>query len=199
MLKALLVDLDGTLVDSEPANAAAYAAALSEHGIILDQQYLLRRIRGRSWREFLPELIGQRAGVEPYAVARRKQEIYPRLFQQIQLNSALLEMLAGLKGQLAIGLVTTASRRAGEAVLEHFRIGHLFDVTVFGEDVARAKPDPEAYALAASRLSVSARECLVFEDSDPGVDAARAFGAGVLRWIGGTVTRPGGAAVCPLY
>jgi HAD superfamily hydrolase (TIGR01509 family) len=73
--------------------------------------------------------------------------------------------------------VTTASAGNVGAILEHFAMRRLFDIVVTGDDVARHKPDPEAYRLAAERLSVPAEACLVFEDSEVG--AAGAIGAGM--------------------
>lgn len=183
-LRAVLVDLDGTLVESDAANAAAYAEALREFGVPVDAADVAPRIRGRSWRDFLPELIGAESGVDLAAVARRKQALYPGHFGLLRLNASLAEMVGGLRGRFAIGLVTTASRRSAEPLLAHFALDGLFDTLVFGDDAARLKPDPEAYCLAAARLQVAPEECIVIEDSDVGVAAARAFGGRLLRWMG---------------
>ena len=182
MLKALLVDFDGTLVETGPANSAAYAKALAEHDIFVDAERIAPLIEGRSWRDFLPGLIGARSDVAADAVARRKRVLYPDFFPLVRLNTPLADLLATLHGRLAIGLVTTASSVAVTGITELFGLRTLFDVVVCGDDVTEAKPHPEAYRLAAARLSVTADECLVLEDSETGMAAARAFGAGVLRW-----------------
>lgn len=183
MLKAVLVDLDGTLVDSGGANAAAYAAALSECGVHVEVPALATRIKGLSWSHFLPELLAGHQDVEPAAVARRKRDIYPAFFDHIRPNRLLVGMLGAMRGTLATALVTTASTRSAGAILDHFALRELFDVTVFAEHVTRTKPDPEAYHLAARLLGVTPEECLVLEDSEAGITAAQAFGGGVLRWM----------------
>ena len=183
-LRAVLVDLDCTLVESDDANAAAYAEALREFGVPVEAADVAPRIRGRSWRDFLPELIGAGSDVDPAAVARRKQALYPGHFGLLRLNGGLVDLIGGLRGRFALGLVTTASRRSAKPLLAHFALDSLFDTMVLGDDVARLKPDPEAYQLAAARLQVAPGECIVIEDSEVGIAAARAFGGHVLRWLG---------------
>ncbi len=182
MLKALLVDMDGTLVQSAEANAAAYAMALQECGITVDAGELAPSIDGRSWRDFLPALTMARPEVAPEAVARRKRVLYPDFFHLLRLNEPLVDLLRMLRGKLATALVTTASASAVAGIMERFALADLFDVVVSGDDVIRAKPDPEAYVHAASQLGVTSSECLLIEDSETGMQAARAFGGGLLRW-----------------
>lgn len=182
MLKALLVDMDGTLVHSAHANAAAYAAALAEWGIDADPARLAPEIDGRSWRDFLPGLTAARSDVPAESVARRKRALYPSFFHLLRLNEPVIGLVRSVRGRLATGLVTTASSVAVEGIMERFALADLFDVVVSGDHVTRAKPAPEAYMLAATMLSVLPAECLVIEDSDTGVAAVRAFGGSLLRW-----------------
>lgn len=178
-LRALLVDMDGTLVDTAEANFRAYAEALSEAGVSIARPDFERIATGRNWRQFLPPLLGhdmERAA----AVAGRKAALYPRHAGATVLNAGLVVLLrdfAARGGKVA--LVTTASRPNVDTILHSHGLSGLFDLIVSGNDVQRHKPDPEAYALAAARLGVTAGECLVFEDSEIGIRAARAFGAPV--------------------
>ena len=182
MLKAVLVDLDGTLVDSEHANAAAYAAALAEIGIAVESAELVRIITGRAWRDFLPGLmVGSNA--TPASVAHRKRALYPDHFHLIRVNLAVVDLVRAVRGGgLATALVTTAASVSTQAILARFDLRALFDVLICGDDVACAKPDPEGYWLAARRFGLRAEECMVIEDSDTGMAAALAFGGHVLRW-----------------
>ncbi len=182
MLKALLVDMDGTLVQSAHANAAAYAMALSECGITVNIDKLAPLIDGRSWRDFLPELTAARSDVIPEQVARRKRVLYPSFFHLLQLNELLAELIRLLHGKLATALVTTASSMAVGGILERFAIADLFDVIVSGDNVTQAKPHPEGYIRAASQLGLTPEECMLIEDSETGMRAAQAFGGGLLRW-----------------
>ena len=80
-----------------------------------------------------------------------------------------------------ISISTTASGANVRAILDHFELASLFDLVVTGDDVAKHKPEPDAYRVAADRLGCAPEECVVIEDSDIGVAAGRAFGAPVLR------------------
>lgn len=175
--KALLVDLDGTLVDTRAANRAAYAEALAGVGVAVAPERWDLLTEGRSWRQFLPALLDRVEGADPAAVAARKAELYPAALGLSRLNGALAERIRAARPAARTALVTTASRENAGAVLRHHAIEDLFDLVVTGSDVARHKPAPDAYFLAAARLGVRPEECLVFEDSDIGVAAAQAFGA----------------------
>ena len=181
-LRALLFDLDGTLIDTEAANHAAYSRALGEFGVIVEPADVARTASGRQWRAFLPELIA-RAGVEcdPARVARRKGELYREMLAGIPVNTALLALAASVRPLLRTALVTTASAANVDAVLRHFGLREAFDVVVTGDDVARHKPDADAYRLALRRLALDAEDCLAFEDSDAGVASAVAAGIAVVR------------------
>jgi beta-phosphoglucomutase len=181
-LRALLFDLDGTLIDSAEANYAAYARALSEVGLAIDPAELERRVGGRQWRAFLPEMLAT-VGIEcdPSQVARRKGELYRQTIGELHLNGPLLALAASVRPAMKTVLVTTASADNVSAILSHFALRDTFDVVVTGDDVSRHKPDPEAYRLALARLALEAGECLAFEDSDAGVASAVAAGIAVVR------------------
>ena len=181
-LRALLFDLDGTLADTASANVAAYAAALAEAGIDVDPAQLARESHGRNWRQFLPGFIaasGRDANAE--AIANRKKALYAQQVAGIALNRALLRLIGAARPALRTALVTTASRANVDALLEAHALRESFDVIVTGDDVARHKPDAEAYLLAARRLGIDATQCLAFEDSDIGEQSARAAGISVVR------------------
>lgn len=181
-LRALLFDLDGTLVDSEQANHVAYSRALLEVGARIEPHEMARVATGRQWRDFLPELLRQ-AGLarDPAVVARRKGEIYREMLGELRMNVALVSLAEGVRPGMKTVLVTTASAESVRAVLRHFNLADAFDLMITGDDVTRHKPDPEAYHLALARLQLDARECLAFEDSDVGAASAEAAGVAVVR------------------
>ena len=173
---AILVDLDGTLVDTRAANRAAYAQALAEIGVAVAPERWDALAEGRNWRQFLPALLDG-ADAEPEAVAARMAELYPAALSRSRLNRALTERIRAGRPGWRTALVTTASAANAHAVLRHHGVDDLFDLIVTGSDVARHKPAPDAYVLAAERLGVRPADCLVFEDSEIGLAAAAAFGA----------------------
>lgn len=181
-IRALLVDLDGTLADTATANFEAYSAALGEVGAAVTRERFDSAVQGQNWRQFLPTLLAE-AGVtaDPAGVAQRKADLYATKLDQVVLNAALVRLLTSSRPACRTALVTTASSANVRAIMAHYELGHLFDAVVTGDDVSRHKPDPEAYQLAAHRLGVEPEDCLVFEDSEIGIASARAFGAAVLR------------------
>jgi beta-phosphoglucomutase-like phosphatase (HAD superfamily) len=178
---ALLFDFDGTLADTAQANHAAYAQALREVGVDIGREAFDRVALGRNWREFLPALLAG-TGVQPQAVAARKAALYPGFAGRIRFNPQLVGLIEHRAPGVRLALVSSASRRNLHSALgARPQLQQAFDVVVSGDDVTAHKPDPEAYRLAAQRLGVSPAECIVFEDSEPGVGAGAAFGAQVLR------------------
>ncbi len=179
---AVLVDLDGTLVDTLGANRAAYTAALAEQGVSVNPAAFDQVAHGRNWRQFLPELLAAAgSAAEPAVVAARKAALYGAMLDHSRVNTGLVRLLEAARGECRLALVTTASRGNAEAVLRHHGLDRLFEVVVTGDDVTCHKPAPDAYALAAERLGVAPGACVVVEDSDIGVAAGIAFGAAVLR------------------
>lgn len=179
-MAALLVDLDGTLVDTADANYSAYAAALDEAGAYVSREDFDEVSHGRNWKEFLPPLLANVAA-RPEAVAARKEELYRSFVHLTVLNQGVARLLALSRPAFRTALVTTASRPNVDMILDHHDLAGLFDLVITGSDVTRHKPDPEAYCLAAARLGVTPKSCIVIEDSDIGVASARAFGAAILR------------------
>jgi HAD superfamily hydrolase (TIGR01509 family) len=181
-LRALLFDLDGTLVDSARANYAAYSRALLEFGARIEAQTVAEAAAGRQWRDFLPALL-RGAGVhgDPAAVARRTGDLYREMLGQVRLNRALISLAESVRPGMKTALVTTASAESVRAIMRQFDFDHVFDLVITGDDVTRHKPDPEAYRLALARLGLEPHECLAFEDSDVGAASASAAGIAVVR------------------
>ena len=177
--KLAMVDLDNTLVFTMEANALAYARALEEAGFTLTPEDYAARCDGRSYRDFLPEIMGE-GNPDIERVHERKIALYAECLKAAVLNERLLDVLRGLKADYILALVTTASRPNVEGVLRHFGLGDFFDLVVTQEDVKIAKPDPSCYNELIERCGVKREDCLIFEDSASGVAAALASGCQTL-------------------
>jgi beta-phosphoglucomutase len=182
-LHAYLVDFDGTLADTREANYLAYARSLEEVGVVLSREEFLRQTHGKNWRQFLPVILKEHGSDhDPAKIAARKSELYKGTACDVRFNDALVSILQGRDSSIRTALVTSASTSNVEVAMSgRHDIKSLFEVTVTGDDVTRHKPDPQGFEIAASRLGVKACHCIVFEDSDVGVEAGLAFGAQVLR------------------
>jgi len=180
--KALLVDLDGTLVDSASANIAAYRAATAQFDIVMDEEAVTAIAHGLHWRQFLPPLL-VRAGstADLAAIVQQKARLFPEMVPRICVNHALVQLVSVYRNRCLTALVTSSSSANANAVLNHHRLASLFDTVVTGDEVSAHKPDPAGYIAAGRHLCVAPLDCVAIEDSDVGVAACIAFGAPVLR------------------
>jgi len=180
-ISALLLDMDGTLVETESRWYEAETAvmhSLGAHWTPADQAVL---VGGPLLRAL--EYMSERAGGVPVAdletlLLDRMEALLDAHPVQWQPGAAELVDEATAAG-LPMALVSASTRRLVDAVLRHIGDSH-FDTTVAGDETVRTKPDPDPYLEAARRLGIDAAEAVVVEDSPTGVKAGLAAGAFVL-------------------
>ena len=183
MIKALIFDLDNTLVFVQQAGALAYSKACKKNGFeIAPEAFIEENYSSRRWNEFLPKLTGTDDPEVLQKIRDAKAEFYPSFFKNAPVNKPLIErMNTAIKDGCKIAVATTASRVNAEALLKHIGVLEKLDLLLTGEDVAKPKPDPEVYLKAAETLGVKPEECLVYEDSENGVKAAKAAGTQCIK------------------
>ena len=186
MSEACIFDMDGVLIDSGVWHRAAWQALLAEMGLDPARPDFWRLTIGRPGEEAVPLLLGKTLpDREARRLARRKRDLYVELarggLRAVEGAPAFIEHLARRGIPRAVG--TSASRMDVERMLEGVGLRRHFEVVVTSEDVRLGKPDPEVYVLAAGRLGAAPRDCVVFEDSVVGIQAARRAG---MRAIGVT-------------
>lgn len=182
-IQAVAFDLDGTLVDTSDAHGEAYRLAFADYGIQVSGSAFSSHA-GKHHTEIIRLLAGDLAGsIDAAAIHERKTEYYEQVAADLGKPLPLLFLLSVLSISTPIALVTSATRQTAEATLStHGGLGR-FHVVVAADDVRRHKPDPEPYFLAAELLSVTPSELLVFEDSTPGMAAARKAGCPVIQLL----------------
>jgi len=173
-----LFDLDGTLFDTGEVNYHAYRNALQPYGVSLDREYFVRECNGRHYSEFIPVLMGTREHLE--AVHKMKKAIYADHLGKARANTHLLEMIRLMRNHYYTAIVTTASRKNTMEILSYFCCKDLFDQIITNEDVTKLKPDPEGFIKAMRHFSCDGSHTIIFEDSEVGIQAARATGASVI-------------------
>lgn len=176
-LKLILLDFDGTLVDTRRANAAAYIETLAEVGIRLSEKEYLAKYFGVRCMEFM-RMLGFDDAETISRLRRRKIELYPNYFQTVHLNTPLWEWCqAQRKGGVKVWIVSTGHRDNITNVIRYLNLEEGIDGILTGDDVACAKPDPACFLRAMEIENATPAETIIFEDSEVGIEAARRSGA----------------------
>jgi beta-phosphoglucomutase len=181
--KAVLFDMDGTLAENAHLHHQAWEVCLLERfGYVLSKTET--KVHGGKTKAIVESLLGNVFPGDASAdeFHEYKEETYRQIARgQIVPVTGLLEFLDYLDSRaVKIALVTSADVKNTKFVLGDLKLEARFPIRVMGEDVKRGKPDPEPFALGASRLGVAAKDCLVFEDSLIGVQSGSSAGARVM-------------------
>lgn len=177
-LQAVIFDMDGTLVDTERVNQKAWRRAAAEAGVTIPDR-MLQAFVGCS----IPNaraMINAEFGDEQLTdqLFDRRAELFSELEQkEIELRPGAREAVRALVvAGLPLALATTTERARAIPVLERFDMAQYFAATVCGDEIERAKPEPDIYLEAACRLGVPAQACAAVEDSVNGARSALAAG-----------------------
>lgn len=180
MLKAVLFDHDGTLVDSEGLHCQHWQSVMAGHGVILSEKTYKTELAGVPTPENALWLIREFGLDTDAATLSRKKHATTRSFLTGHAFPLMPEAKnvigffrdAGLK----TGIVTGAGRHGVLSTFDTYGLYASIDVLVTGDDVSRSKPSPDCYLLALERLGIKPEECFAVEDSGPGVAAAVSAG-----------------------
>jgi len=182
MIRAILFDHDGVLVDSMPYHVEAWKRVMARYGIEVDpvEIYLAE---GATTMEVAAELFHRHnkpaSPDEVQKLVREKRDVY-LANNATQINDGVIEVLEYLKeNRYRLALVTGSIRSQVEPVLGPEICG-WFDCIVTAEDVERGKPDPEPYLRAIQRLHIAPSEALVVENAPLGIRAGKSAGCGVV-------------------
>jgi beta-phosphoglucomutase len=184
-ISAVIFDLDGVIVSTDEYHYQAWKQISDQEGIDFNRE-INERLRGVSRMESL-EIILSRSDKnysenEKLDLADRKNETYRELLNKLSPNDILpgvINLLLALKARdikIAIG----SSSKNTPFILEKIGLAANFDAVADGNDIKNSKPDPEVFLLAAEKLGVSPKSCIVVEDAEAGVDAAIAAGMMVV-------------------
>ncbi len=178
MLTAILFDLDGTLVNTDPLHYQTWQEILRGYGLEIDQAFYKARISGRLNPVIVQDLLPQLSVLEGQQLADRKEAQFRELGLSLTPLAGLVDLLSWIDThELKKAVVTNAPRENVNFVLEVLKLVDTFDTVVLAEEVKAGKPDPASYQLVLSQLGISAKEAIAFEDSPSGIQAA--VGAGI--------------------
>lgn len=182
--RAVLWDMDGTLIDSEEFHWISWRETLAKEGITITREQFLASFGQRN-DSIIPRWLGAAATPERIEkIGNAKEELYRHLVRTKGISPlpGVAHWVQLLQEQGWLQAIASAAPRANiEAILGALSATHLFQAVVSAEDVHRGKPDPEVYLTAASRVDAAPERCIVVEDAVAGIEGARRAG---MRSIG---------------
>ncbi len=179
--QAYLFDCDGTVADSMPLHYIAWKKALSEWNCEFDES-LFYAWGGRPIAEIVAALNeNYRLHMPVEIVAQRREKFYSELLPQLTAVPEVFEHIEAQHGRIPFAVVSGSTRESVTASLTALNILDRFDTLVCAGDYQKSKPDPEPFLLAATRLGIAPEACLVFEDTEMGIQAATAAGMASVR------------------
>lgn len=173
---ALIFDCDGTLANTTPVHYRTFSEAFAEHGHTMARDWYFART-GLS-RDQVFEQFAQEFGLsfDNETVANRMRELFFDYIDQVEEIAQVTEVARRYHGVVPMAVASGGQRAIVEATLTSLGLLDLFDTIVAVENAARSKPAPDLFLEAARRLGVDPTACLVFEDSDEGLEAAKRAG-----------------------
>ena len=178
VIQAVIFDMDGLMIDSEPLHKEAWQVTLRHFGHEMDEALFARLVGLRVSEDAVLLREHFHLPVRAEVLAQQRNDLFlASLPGRVKVMPGLRELLAeiGRRG-LRRALATSGERRYVDAVMRELGPEGVFDAIAVAEDVARGKPAPDVYLLAAQRLGLSPAHCLVLEDAPIGVLAAKAAG-----------------------
>jgi beta-phosphoglucomutase family hydrolase len=179
--KAYLFDCDGTIADSMPLHYIAWKRALGEWGCEFPESTFYAW-GGRPVLDIICSLNEQNGLDMPVEdVAARKESYYYEILPQLEAVPEVLEQIEAQHGNIPFAVVSGSTRESVTESLRTLRLLDRFETLVCAGDYTNGKPHPEAFLMAAERLGVAPEHCLVFEDTEMGIQAATAAGMASVK------------------
>lgn len=192
---ALIFDCDGTLVNSMPVHFTAWQSTLSRYGFQLTEERFYSQAGQPTWR--LVEMLANEHGatVDVQAVAREKEDDFVQRIHLVQPIETVVKIARRHVGVKKMAVASGGWRDITRMQLRHVGILDWFETVVTAEDTERHKPEPDVFLEAAQRLGVPPAACVVYEDADLGIEAARRAGmrcVDIRKLLGREITSSAG-------
>ena len=177
MLRGIIFDLDGVLIDSHPAHMRAWKLFLSSLGREVSDEELEVVFEGQKREDILRHFLGELTEHQVRIYGAQKEALFRNSVPEIKITAGLPEFLQQTAtAGLAMALASSGSRARVEYLVKELGFRDYFQAIVTGDDVTTGKPDPAIFNLTSKRMGVNSREILVCEDAVNGVQAAKLAG-----------------------
>jgi HAD superfamily hydrolase (TIGR01509 family) len=175
-IKGLIFDCDGTVVDTMPVHYAAWCEALGKVNLKFPEEQFYSFAGATATTICATLAREQGVTVDPIAVAHEKEALYEARLRNLLPIDSVVAIARREKGKRRLAIASGGRKRAVRTSLEVIGVADLFEVIVGAEDVTQGKPSPELFLRAAELIELKPEECLVYEDGDFGIEAARRAG-----------------------
>ncbi len=172
----LIFDMDGTILDTEPTHRKAWRDVLSRYSMSFDEQTMVAMNGSPTWRIAQAIIESHGETLDPHALAEEKTAAVKSMLLDTVRPLPLLEVVKAWYGRRPMAVGTGSESAIAEALLAHLGIRHYFATVVTADHVQHHKPAPDTFLLCAKLLNVSPDKCVVFEDADFGIQAAKSAG-----------------------
>lgn len=179
--EALIFDLDGTLADTMPVHYKACQIVCNRYGFDFPEDYFYAEAGKPTLEVFEALMIKLGKDIDGRKLGQEKEEEFLKLIPSVTPLKLVEEIALENKGKVPMAIGSGGQRHSVELTLEAIGMTGFFDSVVSCDDVNKFKPDPMTFLKAAEEMGVKPEACVVFEDGDPGIEAAHAAGMMVIN------------------
>ncbi|WP_413735101.1 fructose-1-phosphate/6-phosphogluconate phosphatase [Sodalis sp. RH21] len=178
--EGLIFDMDGTLLDTEPTHRKAWHQVLEKYGMQYDAAAMISLNGSPTWRIAKTIIDSHQSAMDPHLLAIEKTAAAQLMLLDNVLPLPLIDVVKAYHGKRPMAVGTGSEHRMAVVLLEHLGLLHYFDAIVGADDVTRHKPYPDTFLRCAELIGVAPEKCVVFEDADFGIQAARSASMAVV-------------------
>lgn len=175
-IRGIIFDMDGTLADTMPSHYEAWSVILERYGLEMSEDRFYA-LGGWPTERVADLLIGESGRqLDAQQISVEKESLFAESLHLVQPIEHTTAVARKHRGSIPLAVATGATRDICELILKQLEIRDWFDAVVCADEVERHKPNPDVFLEAARRLGVAPEHCVVYEDTDPGLEAARRAG-----------------------
>ena len=174
-IKAVIFDMDGVLVDTEPLHYITLSKILKKYKYDLTKKEFIMDFVGVG-KEICAEKMSKKLGIPESEILKRRNIIYRGLMKKARERKGAISLVKKLRKNFKVCVATSSKRNEVLIVLKNAKFSGLFKKIVTGSNVKRLKPYPDVYLFAAKKINAKPSECIAIEDTEVGVAAAKTAG-----------------------